>query len=204
MHPVLIVRGGDPAAVAAHVEDLQVAAFGRRRPDQRGALRQRGQQVHPGLRRVIQPRARGREQQREADVVGELGPGSDPPRVRGDGQRRLCRVARLCGVLVRSVGLDGGQDPGDQGEDEEYGGAAQHDPEPADQPGLRTCSLGRSAAPRRRRPPGGVEELALGLGEGGVLVGAASRAPGPAGRRGRARCQDDRAPSQASAAAERW
>ena len=34
MHPVLIVRGGDPAAVAAHVEGLQVAASGRRRPDQ--------------------------------------------------------------------------------------------------------------------------------------------------------------------------
>ena len=33
----------------------------------------------PGLRGVLQPRTRGREEQREADVVRELGPGADPP-----------------------------------------------------------------------------------------------------------------------------
>ena len=195
VHPVLIVRGGDPAAVATDVQDLQVAAFGRRRTDQRGTLGQRGHQVRPGLRRVVQPRARGREQQREADVVGELGPGADPPRVCGDGQLfRLCRVLfRLCGVLVRSVGLDGSQDPGDQGEDEEYGGAAQHDPEPPDQPGLRACSLGRAlllgvgVAAR-----GGSRNSRSIVGQGGVRAGAASPARWPAGRRGRARCRGGR------------
>ena len=36
VHPVLIVGGGDPAAVGTDVKRLQVAASGRRRPDQVG------------------------------------------------------------------------------------------------------------------------------------------------------------------------
>ncbi len=51
-----------------------------------GCLRQRSEQVRLRLRGVVQPRTGGREQQREADVVGELGPDSDPTRIRGDRQ----------------------------------------------------------------------------------------------------------------------
>lgn len=52
------------------------------------------------LRRVIQQRAPGGEQRREADVVGELGPDTDPTRVCGDGQ-----LLRLCGVLLAGAAL---------------------------------------------------------------------------------------------------
>ena len=60
---------------------------------------------------------------------------------------------------------------GDEGEDEEYGGAAEHDPEPADQPGLRTCSLGRAPLLGVGGRLGGGEELALGVGESGLRAG---------------------------------
>ena len=86
---------------------------------------QRGEQVDPGFRRVVQPRTRSGEQQREADVVGELGPGADPPRVRGDGRLfRLCGVLfGLCGVLVRTVCLPHCEYAGDECDDEEDEGA---------------------------------------------------------------------------------
>ena len=57
---------------------------------------------------------------------------------------------------------------GDEGEDEEYGGAGEHDPEPPDQPGLPLGLLGRSAVLGVGEDRAGVEELAFGRGQGGV------------------------------------
>ena len=67
---------------------------------------------------------------------------------------------------------------GDEGEDEEHGGAAEHDPQPADQPGLRTCSLGRAALLGVRGASGRVEELALGVGERGLAAALPVQDPG--------------------------
>ena len=194
MHPVLIVRGGDPAAVATDVEDLQVAAFGRRRPDQRRTLRQRGHQVHPGLRRVVQPRTRGREQQREADVVGELGPGSDPPRVCGDGQLLgLCRVLLACAAFsfARSD-WTAARTPATRARTRS---TAAPPSTIRSRRISRACARARSAAlrssaseaaGRRRGTRRSISVSAV------LRVGLPVQRAWPAGRRGRARCLGDR------------
>jgi hypothetical protein len=114
VHPIGVVGSGDQTAVGTDAQGLQVAAAGRRRPDQFRSLGQRGEQVDSGLRRVVQSRTCDREQQREGDVVGELGTGSDPPRVGGD--RGSARVSLGCacaasGLALSSARFDCRRDP---------------------------------------------------------------------------------------------
>ncbi len=88
------------------------------------------------------------------------------------------RLLRLGGLLVGPVGLDGGQGPGDQGEDEEDGGAAQRDPEPTDQPGLDPRPLDDALLLGLGVVGGRLEELPFDHGQGGALVGAPVERPG--------------------------
>ena len=77
-------------------------------------------------------------------------------------------VTRLRRVAIGAIGLDGGDAAGDEGEDEEHGGAAEHDPEPPDQSGLRACSLGCAPLLGVGGRTCGGEEVALGAGESGL------------------------------------
>ena len=77
-----------------------------------------------------------------------------------------------------AVGLDGGDASGGEGEDEEHDGSAEHDPEPPDQPGLRAGLLGGAPLLGVGGLAGGVEELALGVGEGGLGAGLPVQRPG--------------------------
>jgi hypothetical protein len=79
-------------------------------------------------------------------------------------------VARLRRVATGAVRLHGSDRAGYEGEDEEYGGAAEHDPEPTDQPGLRTRSLGRAALLGVGEVRSGVEELLFGRGQVGMRL----------------------------------
>jgi hypothetical protein len=79
------------------------------------------------------------EQHRDADVLQQLGPRPDAPRVGGHG-----RLRRPGGVLVRAVGLHSGKGACDQGEDQENHCTTEHDPESSDESSLGACPLGRA------------------------------------------------------------
>ena len=79
-------------------------------------------------------------------------------------------LARLGRVATGAVRLHGSDRAGDEREDEEHGGAAEHDPEPTDQPGLRTRLLGRAALLGFGEVRAGVEELLFGRGQLGVRL----------------------------------
>ena len=87
----------------------------------------------------------------------ETAAGALSPRRRGLGR---VAIARSDCTAARTAG--------DEREDEEYGGAAQHDPQPPDQPRLPLGLLGRSAVLGFGEVRAGVEELPFGRGQVGV------------------------------------